>query len=88
MYIPIWEFSGIYLFGNELWTQPHIKNLQGNVETLTLLTQVADGGQPSPTCDGQFLNSHVPVYYNNDDQTRTIFSHKFYMDLPYTIYKR
>ena len=29
MYIIMWELSGIYLFGNELWTQPHNKSLQG-----------------------------------------------------------
>ena len=62
MYIPIWEFSGIYLFGNELQPQFHNESLQGNVETLTLLTQVADS-RYQPLSDGQsFLNSRVSVY--------------------------
>ena len=33
----------IHSFGTEPWTQPHNESLQGNVDTRTLLTQVADG---------------------------------------------
>ena len=49
------------LFGTEPWTQPHNESLQGNVDTLTLLTQVVDGRYQPLTLDGQSLNSRVSV---------------------------
>ena len=42
-------------------TQPHNESLQGNVDTLTLLTQVVDGRYQPLTPDGQSLNSRVSV---------------------------
>ena len=62
MYIPTWAVRVIPLFGTERWTQPHNKSLQGNVDTLTLPTQVADGRHQPLTRDGQSLNSRVSVY--------------------------
>ena len=62
MYIPTWAVGVIYSFGTEPWTQPYNESLQGNVDTLTLLTQVADGRYQPLTRDGQYLNSRVSVY--------------------------
>ena len=45
----------------EPWTQPHNESLQGNVDTLTLLTQVVDGRYQPLTPDGQSLNSRISV---------------------------
>ena len=62
MYIPTWAVGIIHSFGTELWTQPHNVSLQGNLDTLTLLTLVVDGRYQPLTPDGQCLNSRVSVY--------------------------
>ena len=61
MYIATWALSVIHLFGTEPWTQPHNESLQGNVDTLTLLTQVVDGRYQPLTPDGQSLNPRISV---------------------------
>ena len=42
MHIPTWAVEIILSFGTEPWTQPPNKSQEGNVDTLTLLAQVAD----------------------------------------------
>ena len=61
MYIPTWATWIIHSFRIEPWTQPHNESLKENVDTLTLLTQVADGRYQPLTLDGQSLNSRVSV---------------------------
>ena len=60
--IPTWPIWAIHSFVTEPWTQPHNKSLQGNVDTLTLITQIADGRYQPLLPNEQSLNSRISVY--------------------------